>query len=90
MGGSSSNESPYALMLYPEISWRSDTWFIFARALVSPLDQSTIASLGLQWAPLQGFKLIATGSLQLGQSGAVYVGNREGSWQASLGSRFTF
>lgn len=83
-------ESPYALSVFPQISWKSDTLFVFARGIWSPVDMSGIASLGLQWGPLQGFKILTGFSLQLGETVDVYGFDRARGWQLTLGTRVNF
>jgi len=82
--------SPYALSLFPQISWKSDTLFAYVRSVISPIDASSISSIGLHWAPLQGFKILSGFSIQSGNDGDVYVFDGAKGWQVSLGTRVNF
>jgi len=84
------NASPYALSLFPQISWKSDTLFAYVRSVISPIDASAISSIGLHWAPLQGFKILSGFSLQSGNDGDVYVFDGAQGWKLSLGTRVDF
>lgn len=83
-------DSPYALLVYPELSWRTNSAYLFLRALVSPVDASARTALAFQWAPLQGFKLLGSVSAQAGGAEDLFGWDRLGSWQAALGARLTF
>ena len=90
LSGGTSLESPYALLLYPELSWRATTLFVFLRSLVSPVDLSARTAFALQWGPLQGFKIIGNVSVQTGEDGDLFAWDRVGAWQAMIGSRLSY
>ena len=89
-GVATSLDSPYALLLYPELSWRADTVLLLARSLVSPMDLSALSAVSVQWAPLEGLRLIGSVAVQTGQAGDLFSWNRPGAWQATAVSRFSF
>ena len=82
--------SPYALSLFPQISWKSDTVFAYVRSVISPIDASAISSIGLHWAPLQGFKILSGFSVKSGNEGDVYTFNGAQGWKVLLGTRINF
>lgn len=90
VAGGTSLDSPYALLVYPEISWRADTVYAFLRSLVSPIDFSARTAFALQWAPLQGFSLIGSVAVQSGGDGDLFGWRRTGGWQAAVGTKFKF
>lgn len=89
-GGATSLDSPYALLLYPELSWRADTVLLLARSLVSPMDLSALSAVSVQWAPLEGLRLIGSVAVQSGQADDLFSWDRPGAWQATVVSRFSF
>ncbi|OHD12441.1 MAG: hypothetical protein A2Z96_03890 [Spirochaetes bacterium GWB1_48_6] len=79
----SGTQNDYALQLYPEVSWKSDTITVFIRSLVSPFDLSAQSTWALQWAPLQGFRILTSASLQSRETNV-------NGWSINLGTRVIF
>ncbi|MFA6507076.1 MAG: hypothetical protein WCT14_13300 [Treponemataceae bacterium] len=90
LSGGTSLDSPYALLVYPELSWKTNTVYAFLRAIVSPIDLSSQTALAVQWAPLQGFKLVGSVSVQSGEEGDLFGWSRSGAWQAVIGTKLSF
>lgn len=90
VSGGVSLESPYALLVYPELSWKTSTVYAFLRSLISPIDLSARIALVVQWAPLQGFKIIGSVSAQAGEDEDLFGWNRSGAWQAMVGTKLSF
>jgi hypothetical protein len=80
----------YALSVFPQISWKSDTVFAYVRSIWSPIDLSAVAGAGLHWGPLQGFKILSGFNVQTGEKGDAYYSGGSCGWQLLLGTRFTF
>lgn len=87
---SDGKESPYALSVFPQVSWKSNTLFAYVRSVISPIDASAISSVGLHWGPLQGFKILSSFSVQSGKEGDVYEFDGARGWQLTLGTRANF
>lgn len=83
-------ESPYALSVFPQVSWKSNTIFAYVRSVISPIDASAISSIGLHWGPLQDFKILSGFSIQTGDAGDVYEFDGARGWQLTLGTRVNF
>lgn len=66
----SQSEASCALLLYPEVVYSPTSTLSFSlRAILSPLDLSTMLSAGASWSVFEGFALIANIAAPFGESG---------------------
>jgi hypothetical protein len=70
----SQSEASCALLLYPEVVYSPTSTLSFSlRAILSPLDLSTLLSAGASWSVFEGFALIANIAAPFGESGDVLL-----------------
>ncbi|MFA6904747.1 MAG: hypothetical protein WCQ62_00860, partial [Sphaerochaeta sp.] len=79
----SQSEASCALLLYPEVVYSPTSTLSFSlRAILSPLDLSTMLSAGASWSVFEGFALIANIAAPFGESGDLF--NWDGAIAAAL------
>ncbi len=79
----SQGEASCALLLYPELVYSPASSLSFSlRAILSPLDISTLLTAGASWSVFEGFSLIANIAAPFGESGDLF--NWDGSSAAAL------
>ena len=70
----SQSEASCALLLYPEVVYSPTNTLSFSlRAILSPLDPSTLLSAGASWSVFEGFRLVANIAAPFGESGDVLL-----------------
>lgn len=79
----SQGDATCALLLYPEIVYSPTSSLSYSvRAILSPLDLSTLLTAGASWSVFEGFSLIANIAAPFGESGDLF--NWDGLSTAAL------
>ncbi len=79
----SQREESCALLLYPELVYSPTGSLSYSlRAILSPLDLSTLVTAGASWSVFEGFSLMANIAALFGESGDLF--NWDGSSAAAL------
>jgi hypothetical protein len=88
---SGSEDTEYALMLYPEISWAvSDSLVFIFRNIVSPIDLSALITAGVNWNIYEGLKILGLTAVQAGEKSDTYGWNKPGCFAVSAGFQFIY
>ena len=85
------DDTEYGLMIFPELIWKPiESVGVFFRSVVSPIDLSSLFSLGVDWNVYSGLNIINNISIQAGEETDILRFNRDGGFAFTSGLRFIY
>ncbi len=87
----SQSEESCALLLYPELVYSPTGSLSYSlRAILSPLDLSTLVTAGASWSVFEGFSLIANIAAPFGESGDLFNWDESSAAALTLGASWIY
>lgn len=87
----SQSEESCALLLYPELVYSPTGSLSYSlRAILSPLDLSTLVTAGASWSVFEGFSLMANISAPFGESGDLFNWDESSAAALTLGASWIY
>ncbi len=81
----------YGIQLFGEIVWAPrQTFTLYLRGVLSPLDTSALIIPGVNWNIYQGFSILGFFAIQAGANDALYAAKRAGGFTGIAGVSYIF